>query len=373
MLYKNGTVVLWDFSLAEADVRVRQGRIMEIALPGCLRDPEGETDIAGLILAPGFVDMHIHGCAGADFSSDPDTRACLQTMSRYLRKRGVAAFAPASMTLPWDELLSLMSRYRQAAMNPQDGAVAVGVYLEGPFLSAERCGAQTPRYLLPPDAGRLRALHRACGEAIRVACVAPEAGGAADFIREARTFCRVSAAHTAADYDAMRRALDAGVTQATHLYNGMSPLTHRQPGGVAALLESGALCELICDGVHVHPAVVRLTYRLIGAERLCIISDGLAATGLGDGAFLLGDQPVTVRGNEARLADGTLAGSVTDVTDGFYHAMAFGIPPLDALRAVTLNPARALGIDDVLGTVAVGKSSRMNLLDRDFRLVGTVE
>ena len=368
MLYKNGQVVLWNFTLTEADVRVSKGRIMEIAPHGCLTDREGSTDIGGMILAPGLIDMHSHGCAGVDFSTEPDT-TCLTRMSEYLHSRGVAAFAPASMTLPYAALCDLMRRYRSAAVNPLPGAAAAGIYLEGPFLSAAKCGAQEPQNILPPAIEKLRELHRESGEAIRVACVAPEAAGGLDFIAQAKTFCRVSAAHTAADYETMRRAIRAGITGATHLYNGMNGMHHREPGGAAALLESGAFCELICDGVHVHPAMVRMTHRLIGPERMCIISDAMAATGMGDGAFSLGGQPVTVKGNEARLADGTLAGSVTDVLQGFYNAMDFGIPPLDALRAATLNPARALGIDNVLGSIAVGKSARLNLLDRHFRLI----
>lgn len=372
MLYKNGLTVLPDFTLAEADVRVSKGRIMEIVPRGSLSDSEGEADIAGQILAPGLVDMHIHGCRGMDFSSEPDTAACLAAMSEYLYSRGIVAFAPASMTMPYDELCALMTRYQKATVNPFLGATPVGIYLEGPFLSAAKCGAQPPEWIQRPDIGKFDELYRRSGENIRVVCVAPEVEGALPFIEQAARVCRVSAAHTAADYETMRRAIEAGISDATHLYNGMNPMSHRQPNGAAALLESGAFCELICDGLHVHPAVVRLTFRLIGADRLCLISDAMAATGLGDGAFRLGSQPVRVQGNEARLADGTIAGSVTDLWQGFRNAIAFGIPPLDALRAVTLNPARALGIDDRLGSIAVGKSARLILLDEAFHFVTSI-
>lgn len=370
MLYRNGSAVLADFALHEVDVRVQKGKIMDIAPRGMLRDPEGAINMAGKILAPKLIDMHIHGCAGVDFSSDGDTAACLKVMSEYLHRRGVAAFAPAVMTMPLAEMKAVLTRYRSAAVNPFAGAAPVGVYLEGPFLSAAKCGAQPPDELLPPDAAIFRELWRCSGENIRVACVAPELDGAVTFIREAAKVCRVSAAHTAADYDAMQDGIAAGITQATHLYNGMAAMTHREPNGVGALLESNAFCELICDGLHVHPAVVRLTYRLIGADRLCLISDAMAATGLGDGTFRLGNQEVTVRGKEARLSDGTLAGSVTDMLSAFENAVAFGIPPLDALKAATLNPARALGIDGVLGSIAVGKADRMILFDENFHYIG---
>ena len=370
MLYKNGLTVLSNISLEEADVRVSKGRIMDIVPRGTLHDPEGEIDLTGRILAPGLIDMHIHGCAGVDFSADKDTSACLSRMSVYLGSRGIAAFASAVMTMPGEELRGLMTRYQKATVNPLPGAAAAGIYLEGPYLSAERCGAQPASCLRLPDIAEFNELRRLSGDAIRVVCVAPELSGADGFIRHATEVCRVSAAHTAGDYDTLRTAIAAGVTHATHLYNGMNPISHRAPGGVVALMEDKrVMCELICDGLHVHPAMVRLTYRLIGADRLCLVSDAMAATGLGDGSFKLGSQDVTVRGNEARLSDGTIAGSVTDLMQVFENAVAFGIPPLDALKAVTINPARALGIDAVLGSVAVGKSARLVVLDQDFRMV----
>lgn len=372
LLYQNGLTVLPDFTLAEADVRVSKGRIMEIVPRGSLRDSEGEVDLAGKILAPALVDMHIHGCGGVDFSSEADTAACLAKMSQYLYSRGIGAFAPAAMTMPYEELCALMTRYQKAAVNPQKGAAPAGIYLEGPFLSAAKCGAQPAEWLQLPDIGAFDELYRLSGENIRVVCVAPEVEGALEFIGQAAPICRVSAAHTAADYITMCRAIKAGISNATHLYNGMNSMSHREPNGVAALLESDGFCELICDGLHVHPAMIRLTYRLVGADRLCLVSDAMSATGLGDGSFKLGGQDVQVKGNAARLADGTLAGSVTDLWQGFRNAIEFGIPPLDALRAVTLNPARALGIDDRLGSIAVGKSARLILLDENFGFMGNI-
>lgn len=363
MLYKNGYIITRDFSVRRADLRVSKGIITDILPPDSVSDDGGETDLNGDILAPGFVDMHIHGCAGADFSSDPDTAACLEKMSLYLHSRGVAAFAPAAMTMPFDRLRALMERYRAASLNPMKGAALAGIYLEGPFLSAEKCAAQPPEFIIPPDAAKLWELHRLSGGNIRVACVAPEADGAVEFIREAAEFCRVSAAHTAADYSAGIRAVNAGISNATHLYNAMNDVTRREPGCAAALLESDCFCEVICDGIHLHPAVIRLTHRIVGAERLCIVSDGMAATGLGNGTFSLGTQTVTVNGSEARLENGSLAGSVTDIRSAFFKAVEFGIPPLDALRAVTLNPARALGIDSYLGTIEAGKSARLTRLN----------
>ena len=255
-----------------------------------------------------------------------------------------------------------------AAAEPEQDLVAIEKVPDAMILAMERAQAAGLRNVcfLDYDAAKLRELHRLSGGNIRVACVAPEADGAVEFIREAAEFCRVSAAHTAADYSAGIRAVNAGISNATHLYNAMNDVTRREPGCAAALLESGCFCEVICDGIHLHPAVIRLTHRIVGAERLCIVSDGMAATGLGNGTFSLGTQTVTVNGSEARLENGSLAGSVTDIRSAFFKAVEFGIPPLDALRAVTLNPARALGIDSYLGTIEAGKSARLTRLNPDI-------
>lgn len=370
MLYKNGLVVMPDFSLESADVRVSKGRIMEILPPGMISDGEGEIDLGGNILAPGFVDMHIHGCMGVDFSSEAHTNQCLDIMSRYLYSRGVAAFAPAAMTMPYKDLCNLMERFARVSINPMRGAALAGVYLEGPFLSVEKCAAQPAEYMISPETEKLRELYRLSGENIRIACVAPESDGAMDFIRRAKKFCRISAAHTTADYQTGLLAVEAGITNATHLFNAMNDIARREPGIAAALLESDCFCEMICDGVHIHPAVIRLTYRIVGAQRFCIVSDAMAATGLGEGEFLLGTQHVNVRENQARLSNGSLAGSVTDICAAFERAVEFGIPPLDALRAATLNPAKALGADGRLGSIEVGKWARFIMLDRNFRFIG---
>lgn len=372
MLYKNGFTVLPNFTLAEADVRVSKGIIMEIVPRGSIIDREGEIDISGKILAPGFIDMHIHGCVGADFSSDGNTTSCLAKMSEFLKSQGIAAFAPAAMTMPYNELCKLTVRYQKAAVNPYSGAIPVGIYLEGPFLSAEKCGAQLPDCIQPPDIGKLRELNRLSGDNIRMVCVAPEVKGALDFIPQAAQICRVSAAHTAADYNTMNRAVENGITNATHLYNGMNPIFHREPNGAAALLESDAFCELICDGIHVDPVIIRLTHKLIGRDRMCIVSDAMAATGLGDGKFKLGETDVFVSDNLARLADGTIAGSAITIRDSLKNAIDFGMPPMDALRAVTINPARALGIENRLGSIAVGKMAKLILLDEKFNFVGNI-
>lgn len=372
MLYKNGMTVLPNFNLAETDVRVSKGRIMEIVPRGTISDIEGEIDISGKILAPGFIDMHIHGCNGADFSSDSDTAACIANMSEFLNSQGIAAFAAAAMTMPYEELCALVVRYQKATVNPHSGAIPVGIYMEGPFLSVEKCGAQQTEHLQLPNIDKLTELYNLSGESVRVVCVAPEVKGALEFIPQAAKICRVSAAHTASDYETMRSAIEAGITNATHLYNAMNPISHREPNGITALIESNAFCELICDGIHVHPAIIRMTYKLIGSNRLCIISDAMSAAGLGNGEFKLGGQNVQVYDNQARLSDGTIAGSVTTIRDGFHNAIAFGIPPLDALRAVTLNPARALGIDNRLGSIEVGKMARLILLDENFNFIKNV-
>ncbi len=369
MLYKNCLTVLSDFTLAPADVRVSKGRIMEIVPRGAIHD-EREIDLSGRILAPALVDMHIHGCVGRDFSSDEDTADCLAEMSRFLRSQGIAAFAPAAMAMPRAEMMSLMSRYQRASVNPCEGAAPVGIYLEGPFLSPKRCGAQPLESLRLPDFDEFKEYYELSGQNISVVCVAPELDGADEFITKASGICRVSAAHTDADYPTMLRAIDAGVSGATHLYNGMRDISHREPNAAAALLESDVYCELICDGVHVAPEIIRFTFRLKGSDRICLVSDAMSACGLGDGVYRLGSQSVVIKNAQARLSDGTLAGSAATLMDCFHRAVSFGISPLDALKAATINPAAALGVDNRLGSIEVGKLDRLIVFDSDFNFIG---
>ncbi len=324
---------------------------------------EGETlDVSGCWVIPGLTDLHFHGCVGADFSDgDP---AGLAAMADYELSRGVTQICPAAMTLPPEQLEAACSVAAAHKRTARSGADLVGVNLEGPFLSPEKKGAQNGAWLRKPDLALLTALLERSEGLVRLVTVAPELDGAEEFIRGCAGRVAVSLGHTAADYDTAMAAFRAGARQVTHTFNAMPPFGHREPGVVGAAADSPeALCELICDGVHVHPAAVRGLFRLMGADRVILISDTMRAAGLGDGDYTLGGQAVCVTGNRATLADGTLAGSVTDLMSCLKTAVSFGIPLTDAVTAAAVNPARALGVEGDYGTLEPGKLANVVVLN----------
>ena len=329
------------------------------------------VDAAGCYVVPGFIDLHFHGCMGAD-CCDGSTKA-FATLARYEASRGVTAICPATMTYPESRLEGIMDAAR--AFEPADDEAAlVGLNMEGPFISPNKVGAQNPAYVQPCDAAMMRRLLERSGGLVKLVDIAPEEPGALDFIREMGDEVRVSLAHMCADYDCAREAFEAGARQLTHLYNAMPGLHPRNPGPTAAAAErDDVVAEVIADGVHVHPSMVRLAFSMFGPRHVALISDSMRACGMGDGVFDLGGQDVHVAGSLATLADGTFAGSVTDLAACLRIAVRdMGIPLADALVAATETPARALGIDGERGSIAPGKIADAVLLDDDLNVCGVI-
>ena len=325
-----------------------------------------ELDASGCYVIPGLVDVHFHGCVGEDFSdATPDG---LQKIADFELSQGVTYICPTGMTLPEDQLTAICkTTAAHRAKNP-GGAEVVGAHLEGPFLCMAKKGAQNGDYLHAPDAEMLKRLQEAAGGSVRLVTLAPEEPGSVEFIKAAKDMgIHVSLGHTVANYDTARAAFEAGADHATHLYNAMPPLAHRDPGVIGAAYEFPHVKpELICDGIHIHPAVVRLTFDLFGKERMIIISDSLRATGMPDGEYPFGGQMIEVHGNRATILGHpeTLAGSVTSLMGCLRQAISFGIPAADAVRACTYNPAQSIGIDGRAGTLDVGKEASIVLLDQ---------
>lgn len=321
-------------------------------------------DATDCYVIPGLVDLHFHGCRGEDFSdATPDG---LQVMADYELSRGVTYICPAGMTLGEDQLMRICRNAAEHRKHAAHGAELVGIHLEGPFLSEAKKGAQNGAYLHAPDAAMLHRLQEAAGGLVKLVTLAPELPGSLEFIHAAEGIT-VSIGHTTADYETACMALDAGARHVTHLYNAMPPFTHRAPGVIGAAFDHpDTRVELICDGVHIHPSVVRATFRLFGAERVILISDSLRAAGMPDGQYTLGGQDIIVKGNRGTLMDGvTLAGSVTDLMGCLRQAVQFGIPVADAVRAASYNPAQVLGILDRAGSLEVGKEASLVLLNRE--------
>lgn len=350
MLYKNA-LIFDGLNFVPGAFRVEGGRFSQI-LPGSVAE-DGE-DLQGACVIPGLVDVHNHGNSGADFSDGEP--AGLRAMGRYLAENGVTSFAPASMTLPYETLAAAFATavdYRQEELPGH--ARLMGIQMEGPFFSEKKKGAQNGAYLKNPDFEAFEKLYEGCGGLVRIVDVAPELPGAAEFTAKASALCTVSVAHTDADYAQAAAVFQNGARHLTHLFNAMPPIHHRKPGVIGAASERDCVtAELICDGLHVHPSVVRMAFKLFPG-RICLVSDALRCCGMPDGEYELGGQPVFLREGIARLADGTIAGSASNLYTCMRNAVAFGIPMAEAINAATIIPARQLGREGEIGSIEEGK------------------
>lgn len=329
-------------------------------------------DARGLYAIPGLVDIHLHGAVGHDFC-DADAEG-LGAIAEYEAGHGVLAICPATMTLDEGRLSSIMRTaklFAEAQRENQGQAGIVGINMEGPFISPKKTGAQNPEYLRLPDVEMLERLIDDSGNFIKLLDIAPELPGSMELIRKFTGRISISIAHTCADYETAAEAFSLGAGHITHLFNAMPGINHREPGPVIAARECGARAELITDGVHIHPAIVRLAFDMFGADRICLISDSMEATGLSDGEYELGGQKVMVSGNRAVLADDkeTIAGSVTNLWDCLKTAVnEMAVPLESAVRAASENPARAIGIDRDYGSLTVGKYANIVLADRELNI-----
>jgi len=324
----------------------------------------GDLDAQGCYLIPGLVDIHTHGAMGEDFS---DSKAeGLPVLSRYYAAHGVTSYLATTMTLKEPVLTGAMGVIRDFK-RPENGAKCAGVHLEGPFLGYAKRGAQAAENLHKPDPEMFARLNEASGGRVKLVTVACEEEGGLEFIRKVSPVCAVSLGHSSASYETAMEGFAAGATHATHLFNGMDPIHHRKPGIIGAAFHAGASVELICDGLHIHPEVIRMVHQLYG-EKLNLISDSLRCAGMPDGDYELGGQPITVKSGKAVLSGtDTLAGSSISVLDALRNVVRFGLSLPDAVYAATTAPARAARLGDI-GELAVGKKADFLLLDRELRL-----
>ena len=332
------------------------------------------TDLHGHWVLPGFVDMHVHGGGGMSFTAGPadDARHAVE----FHRRHGSTTIVASLVTAP---LADLETRAALLAGLARQGVIA-GIHLEGPFLSTDRCGAQDPRHMLAPDVAAFGRLHAAAEGQLRVITIAPELPGAAELITAAaQAGVTAAVGHTDATADITAAAVDAGATHATHLFNGMRPLHHREPGPAGALLDRDEVtCEVIADGVHLHDVVLRLAARAAGAGRLVLVTDAMAAAGMPDGSYRLGSMLVDVTGGVARLAGGgepgepgttdAIAGSTATMADVVRHAVAAGLPVTAVAAAASTTPARVLGLGDRTGALCPGLDADLVVCDEEFRL-----
>ncbi len=363
MVLKNATVYGKDFEPVKTDIEIDGELIKAVE-----KSEKDGIDCSGKVILPGFIDIHIHGCNMAD-ATDGNKDSVLK-MSRWLAKNGVTSFCPTTMTLSVDTLKECFG-YVADAIGKEEGAYIQGINMEGPFIAPAKKGAQAEEHILEPDFSVFVKLNSICP--VKLVDIAPERYGAEEFIKKATKICTVSAAHTTADYSQGKQAIEWGITHATHLYNAMNGLTSREAGMVGAVLDSNNVnAELICDGIHICPATLRITFKALGENRTVVISDAMMAAGLDNGDYTLGGQRVIKKDGAARLADGTLAGSSTNLFEEFKNLLRFGIPVKQAIKSVTINPARAIKVDNKTGSIEPGKNADLIILSQDFSKIEAV-
>ena len=364
MFYKNARIFGSDFQFHMGAFEVVDGRFGAI-LPENV--PADAIDLQGATVIPGLIDVHSHGNSGADFS-DGDYEGLVR-MARHYAEEGITSFAPASMTLPYDVLAKAFATARKIVDEAPAGcSVLRGIQMEGPYFSYKKRGAQNAGYLKEPDFEGFKKLFEDCGGLVRIVDVAPELPGAAEFVAQASKLCTVSVAHTDSDYDHARAAFDAGATHLTHLYNAMPGINHRNPGVIPAAVETaGVRAEIISDGYHIHPAAVRLAFTMFGGERMILISDSGRCEGLEEGSkFELGGQDAWLRNGVAKLADGTIACSATNLFNCMKNAISFGVKEEEAVRAASYNPACAIGAEQEVGSIETGKIADFVVCNSDY-------
>jgi len=333
-------------------------------------------DFSDYIIVPGLIDIHIHGYGGHDTTLG--TVEDLVEIGRGVSRHGVTAILLANVAAPRDKLLEIARNVKDAVRRSREkvvGAEILGLYLEGPFVNPEKKGAHNPKHLRKPDIGELEELYRVSEGTLRVVAIAPELPNALEFIERAKQLgLVVSAAHTNATYEEAMRAFNAGVTLCTHLFNAMRGFHHREPGIVGAALErDDVYVELIVDLIHLHPTTIRLVTKCKPVDKVILITDAIAATGLPDGEYVLGDLPIVVKGGISRLKDtGALAGSTLTLDRAIKNMVEVTKLPLrEVLKMVTVNPATVLG-EKRRGRVDVGYIANLTVLDKELNVVATV-
>ncbi len=359
MLLKNGRVLCGDFEFKSVSVVTEGDRIAAVG------ETHGDSvlDCTGCYVVPGLIDVHTHGCLGYDYLSADEKG--LSEMAERMLQCGVTSFLPTLLTAPKQAYIEAAGRIK----NMRSGARVIGVQLEGPYFSHSHKGAQNPAYIREASIDEFFEINGAFGGTVKIISLAPEGEGAYDFISAVKDFCRVAIGHTAADYDTARGAILRGASQITHTFNGMPPLHHREPGVIGAALDSDVLCECICDGFHLHPATVRMLFAAVTDKRVVLVSDSIAPAFLTDGDYTLGGLDVSVSGGRAFLrGTDTIAGSTSSLLDCVKCAIAFGVRAESAFRAATLNAAVSAGVSDTLGSIEVGKTADLLVLDGDMNL-----
>lgn len=368
MILKNATVFV-DGSFRNVDIEVQNDTFTKIiertTIDNLNENPDDTLDLNGKLMLPGCIDIHSHGCIGYDFihaSVDEINKMC-----EFYASNGITSILATTMTIDTNTHKQAMTNIKTAMESGTNGSRIIGINMEGPFLGVDKRGAHDPNYLTPIDTTVFDELYEASGNNIKIVDIDPTLPGAFDFIEKYHDHVTISLAHTSSNYDTAMKAFDTGASHVTHLFNAMNGLHHREPGIVGAFSDSHAHAELICDGIHVHPSVVRLIYKA-NSERLILISDSMCAAGLSDGEYELGGQKVQVKDMRATLVDGTIAGSTVNVFEAMKRAIKFKVPVEQAILSATLLAAKAIKADDEIGSITVGKKADFVITDLEYNI-----
>lgn len=364
MLIKNALVYTTEYKFEKKDVLVKDGKIAEVAenLPA-----DGEVyDAQGAYLVPGFINLHVHGAVGYDVMNA--TPEALEEVSTFFMKDGVTAYLPTTVTATYEETVKAVKCFAEYMKTPHAGANAIGVNIEGPYLNMDYRGAHDPQLLTTPDEFSIDGLLEAADGQIKLITLAPEVEGAVEFVKAYKDKLKISLGHGGNDYEKCAQAFEAGATQVTHLFNTMPPIHHRNKGLIHAAFEAGAYAELICDGIHVDKSVVLMAIKMFGADKICVITDGIHATGQPDGRYFFANAPYTVVNGVAKNDAGNLVGSTSTMLQCVQNLVSWGTSLEDAIRMATANPADAIGISDAKGRIDVGLDADLVLLDSTLRV-----
>lgn len=362
-----GNIFMPDGTFCPGEIEITGNRISKVRKLNSVDLSESE---ASTKILPGLCDIHSHGCVGHDTCDATEDE--LIKMLEFERSIGVTSYCPTTMTYDEERLNRIVSRIA-SVKSERNCSVLKGIYLEGPFISVKKKGAQNEKYITAADYDMTKRLVDASKGLAKVIAIAPETEGAISAIGKIKDIIRVSVAHTDADYDTTCKAFECGAAQVTHLYNGMSAYNHRNPGVIGAVFDnSSVMAELICDGIHIHEAVIRNTFKALGADRVILISDSMEATGMENGTYALGGQTVYVDGRRATLSDGTLAGSASTLPDCLRYAISIGVPAEQAIWAATRNPARAIGTYNETGSIEEGKLSELIVVDDTYNVLEVI-
>lgn len=365
MILANAKVCDDNFCLIDADIEIDGDVISKISPK--MSGKADRLDLSGCIILPGLIDLHIHGCAGGDTCDG--TEQALRTMSSYLASQGVTSFCPTTMTVSNDSLMKILKNVRDFMDSDVPGARAVGVHMEGPYISPLKSGVQKSDHVHSPDWPEFQDIVRAFPDLIKIVDIAPETSGAMEFIEQAKKLCVVSMSHSAVDYDTAMLSFEKGITHVTHLFNAMNGIHHRSPGAAGAVLDNDSvMAEMICDGVHLHPAVIRIACRMLGEDRTILVSDSMRAAGLPDGSYELGGQWIQVRDGRTYFENAQIAGSTTNLYQEAKNLLRYGIPWRQVIKSASINPAKQLGMDTRTGSITPGKLADLLILDQHMEI-----